>query len=168
MDCAALRDAVLAIPEEVWNAQDSKSPIASWNAPQRGTSSSASSPTCATGESYDGPLWDQFKSLLEPVIEEAAKPYGYARGVFPRVMLARMAPRWRHSPARDQNLAAKWPHKVHVPLQTNDKVTFWVDGKAYHLPEGEAVEVNNMAVHAVENRGTTDRTHLIFEYYDAD
>ena len=47
-------------------------------------------------------------------------------------------------------------------------MTFWVDGKAYHLPEGEAVEVNNMAVHAVENRGTTDRTHLIFEYYDAD
>ena len=169
MDCAALRDAVLAIPEEVWNAQDSKKPnrfleraatrhivfrfvfdLRDWR------------------ESYDGPLWDQFKSLLEPVIEEAAKPYGYARGVFPRVMLARMAPGWVIHPHRDKNPAAKWPHKVHVPLQTNDKVTFWVDGKAYHLPEGEAVEVNNMAVHAVENHGTTDRTHLIFEYYDAD
>ena len=53
-----------------------------------------------------------------------------------------------------------------MPLLTNDDVTFWVDGKPYHFAEGEAVEVNNMGVHAVENRGTTDRIHLIFEYYD--
>jgi hypothetical protein len=30
------------------------------------------------------------------------------------------------------------------------------------------VEVNNMGLHAVENRGATDRIHLIFEYYDLD
>ena len=34
--------------------------------------------------------------------------------------------------------------------------------------EGEAVEVNNLGVHGVENRGSTDRIHLIFEYYDLD
>jgi hypothetical protein len=38
----------------------------------------------------------------------------------------------------------------------------------YHLPEGEAAEVNNMGVHAVKNDGDADRIHLIFEYYDAD
>ena len=69
---------------------------------------------------------------------------------------------------RDANAAAKWPHKIHVPLLTNDKVTFYVDGIGYHLPEGEAVEVNNMGVHAVKNDGDTDRIHLIFEYFDAD
>ena len=52
--------------------------------------------------------------------------------------------------------------------ETNDQVTFFVDGVGYQLPEGEAVEVNNMGVHAVENRGSTDRIHLIFEYYDLD
>jgi aspartyl/asparaginyl beta-hydroxylase (cupin superfamily) len=71
-------------------------------------------------------------------------------------------------PHRDENPAAKWPHKIHVPLQTNDGVTFYVDGVGYRLEEGEAVEVNNMGVHAVENRGDTDRIHLIFEYYDLD
>jgi len=36
------------------------------------------------------------------------------------------------------------------------------------MVEGEAVEVNNMAVHAVTNAGPTPRIHLIFEYYDLD
>src|SRR5215212_9897561 len=40
--------------------------------------------------------------------------------------------------------------------------------QSYHFAEGEAVEVNNMGLHAVENRGSTDRIHLIFEYYDLD
>ena len=39
---------------------------------------------------------------------------------------------------------------------------------AYHFAAGEAVEVNNMGLHAVENRGNADRIHLIFEYYDLD
>ena len=70
-------------------------------------------------------------------------------------MLARMAPGGVIHPHRDENPAAKWPHKIHVPLLTNDEVTFFVDGVGYHFAEGEAVEVNNMGVHAVENRGAT-------------
>ena len=43
-----------------------------------------------------------------------------------------------------------------------------VDQVDYHLPEGEAAEVDNMGVHAVTNAGDTDRIHLIFEYFDPD
>ena len=71
-------------------------------------------------------------------------------------------------PHRDANPAAKWPHKIHVPIQTNDQVAFLVGDTEYHFPEGEAVEVNNMGVHAVRNGGDSDRIHLIFEYYDLD
>ena len=45
------------------------------------------------------------------------------------------------------------PHKIHVPIVTNDQVIFRVECAQYVIPEGEAVEVNNMGVHAVENRG---------------
>jgi aspartyl/asparaginyl beta-hydroxylase (cupin superfamily) len=99
---------------------------------------------------------------------QAVRPYGYARGEYPRVMLARMAPGGIIKPHRDANPAARWPHKIHVPLLTNDRVTFFVDGIGYRMPEGEAYEVNNMGVHAVENAGDSDRIHLIFEYYDPD
>lgn len=98
----------------------------------------------------------------------ATQDYGYARGVFPRVMLARMAAGGVIQPHRDANPAAKWPHKIHVPLVTNDKVIFRVEGDERHLAEGQAVEVNNMGTHSVDNLGATDRIHLIFEYYDAD
>ncbi len=55
-----------------------------------------------------------------------------------------------------------------MPLLTNPQVGFRIDDKIYHLPEGEAIEVNNLGIHAVRNDGTTDRIHLIFEYYDLD
>jgi hypothetical protein len=169
VDVAALRDAVGRLPESVWDAENADKPnrfdaldrtrhivfrfvanFRDWR------------------DSYDRPLWNEWKPLLDPVLTAATAPYGYARGAFPRVMLARMAPGGVIHPHRDQNAAAKWPHKIHVPLQTNEQVTFYVDGAGYHFAEGEAVEVNNMGLHAVENRGSTDRIHLIFEYYDID
>ena len=117
---------------------------------------------------YERPLWASWRPLIEPVLTQAVAPYGYANGEFPRVMLARMAPGGVIKPHRDANPAAKWPHKIHVPLLTSDRVVFYIDGVGYHFVEGEAVEVSNMAVHAVENNGDTDRIHLIFEYFDAD
>jgi hypothetical protein len=169
VDIARLREAVLAIPEAQWDAENADKPnrfealdrtrhivfrfvsnFQDWR------------------DSYDRPLWAQWRSLLEPVLAQATRDYGYARAAFPRVMLARMAPGGVIKPHRDANPAAKWPHKIHVPLLTNERVTFFVDGVGYRFPEGEAVEVSNMAVHAVENAGDTDRIHLIFEYYDLD
>ena len=92
----------------------------------------------------------------------------WLRGIYPRVMLARMPAGGAIQPHRDANPAAKWPHKIHVPIVSNDQVVFRVEGAQYVMPEGEAVEVNNMGTHAVDNRGDTDRIHLIFEYYDPD
>ena len=69
---------------------------------------------------------------------------------------------------RDWRQSYDRPHKIHVPILTNQNVSFYVDGVRYQFAEGEAVEVNNMGLHAVENRGLTDRIHLIFEYYDLD
>ncbi len=169
VDIAELREAALAIPESVWSAENESKPnrFGALDATQHVIFRFVSN-FQDWRESYDRPLWSEWKLLLEPVLAAATAPYGYARGAFPRVMLARMAPGGVIHPHRDQNPAAKWPHKIHVPLQTNEGVTFFVDGQGYHLAEGEAVEVNNMGLHAVENRGETDRIHLIFEYYDLD
>ncbi|MDQ3287675.1 MAG: aspartyl/asparaginyl beta-hydroxylase domain-containing protein [Pseudomonadota bacterium] len=169
VDIAALRAAVLDIPESTWEAENADKPnrfealdrtahivfrfVSSFN---------------DWRQAHDRPLWAPWRELLQPVLAQAVAPYGYARGSFPRVMLARMGPGGIIKPHRDSNAAAKWPHKIHVPLLTNEGVTFHVDGVGYHFAEGEAVEVNNMGVHAVANEGTSDRIHLIFEYYDPD
>ena len=167
VDIAALREAVLALPESVWDAENESKPnrFGALDATRHIIFRFVSN-FVDWRQSYERPLWSEWKGLLEPVLTAATAPYDYASGLFPRVMLARMAPGGVIHPHRDQNPAAKWPHKIHVPLLTNDQVSFFVDGQAYHFAEGEAVEVNNMGLHAVQNRGETDRIHLIFEYYD--
>jgi hypothetical protein len=169
VDSTVLREAVLALPEHVWAAENAGKPnrfealdvtqhivfrfvsgLADWR------------------QSYGRPLWAEWEPLLAPVLAQATAAYGYARGEYPRVMLARMRAGGVIQPHRDANAAAKWPHKIHVPLQTNERVQFFIDGTCHHLPEGEAAEVNNMGVHSVINGGSSDRIHLIFEYYDLD
>ena len=169
VDIAALKAAVQSIPEAVWDAENADKPnrFEALDKTRHIVFRFVDSTRDWRG-SHDRAAWAEWRALLEPVMQAAVVPYGYAGGQFPRVMLARMAPGGEIKPHRDANAAAKWPHKIHVPLLTNEKVTFFVDGIGYHLPEGEAAEVNNMGVHAVKNAGDGDRIHLIFEYYDPD
>lgn len=169
VDVAELQAAVLAIPESGWADEDKSKPN------KFGALDQATHIVFRFVKDFkdwrrseDYPLWAQWSALLKPVLAQATRSYGYERGGYPRVMLARLPPGGVIHPHRDANQAAKWPHKIHVPLQTNEHTSFFVDGVAYQLPVGEAVEVNNMGVHAVKNGGNTNRIHLIFEYYDLD
>lgn len=169
VDIASLKAAVMAIPESLWQAENA-------DKPNRFEALDATAHIVfrfisnmrdwRTG--YARPLWNDWEPVLAPVLAAATADYGYTKGAFPRVMLARMPAGGVIQPHRDANPAAKWPHKIHVPIQTNDQVLFRIDGKTYHIAEGEAAEVNNMGVHAVNNGGETSRIHLIFEYYDAE
>ena len=168
VDISALREAVLAMPEETWASENDAKPnkFGALDATRHIVFRFVSSFADWRQAANNTRLWERWAPLLEPVLAQATKSYGYAEGDYPRIMLARMAPGGVIHPHRDMNPAAKWPHKIHVPLTTNEKVTFFVAGTGYHFPVGEAVEVNNMAVHAVKNEGDTDRIHLIFEYSD--
>lgn len=167
IDIGPLREAVLALPESVWEAENA-SKLNDFGAldATRHIIFRFVSNFLDWRDSQEKLLWSEWRPLLEPVLNAAVEPYGYAHGAFPRVMLARMAPGGVIHPHRDRYPAAKWPHKIHVPLTTNSEVIFVVNGQSYHFAEGEAVEVNNMGMHGVTNGGTTDRIHLIFEYYD--
>ena len=169
VDIAALRARVLAIPEAEWDRENADKPNRFEALDKtRHVVFRFVSNFRDWRDSYDRPNWTEWRDVLEPVMRQAVATYGYADGDYPRVMLARMGAGGVIQPHRDANPAAKWPHKIHVPLLTNDKVIFFVEGKGFHIAEGEAAEVNNMDTHAVENAGDTDRIHLIFEYYDRD
>jgi hypothetical protein len=169
VDISTLRAAVLAIPEDVWAAENAGKPnrFEALGATRHIVFRFIDSPFDWRG-SYDRPAWARWRALLEPVLAQAVRDYGYARGVFPRVMLARMPPGGVIHPHIDANPAARWPHKIHVPLTTNPGVVSFFGGEARHFPVGEAVEVDNLGPHWVRNEGDTDRIHLIFEYYDTD
>ena len=169
VDVVALQAAVLAIPEAVWAAENAAKPnkLDALDATRHIVFRFIDSGRDWRA-SHDRLAWPQWRALLEPVMAQAVRDYGYPRGVFPRVMFARMRPGGVIHPHIDANPAAKWPHKIHVPLSTNPNVVSFFGGEEDHFPAGEAVEVDNLGPHWVRNDGHTDRIHLIFEYYDAD
>ena len=81
-------------------------------------------------------------------------------------MLARLTAGGKIDPHTDGAGSHLLTHKIHIPIQTNDKVQFYIHDRAYHLREGYAYEVNHIAPHRVENLGTCDRIHLMFELFD--
>ena len=169
VEISDLRAAVLAIPEAVWDAENGRKPnrFEVLDATRHIVFRFVDSPL-DWRRSHDRPAWGPWRDLLAPVLARAVRDYGYDRGVFPRVMLARMPAGGVIHPHIDANPAAKWPHKIHVPLTTNPGVVAFFGGDERHFPVGEAVEVDNLGPHWVRNTGETDRIHLIFEYYDAD
>lgn len=169
LDLGTLPQQIEAIPEEVWARENEQKP----NRFEVLDRTQHIVFKFVTGlddwrQSYELPLWAEWRERLEPLLREAVLPYGYANGVFPRIMLARMRPGGVIHPHVDGAAAAGWPHKIHIPLTTNEQVVFYVEPNYHHLPVGQAFELNNSGVHSVKNGGETDRIHLIFEYYDAD
>ena len=116
---------------------------------------------------YSNPIWGVWRPMLEPLFNQIVSGYGFREPVFPKVMLARLAAGHvidRHVDGAGSNLTT---HKIHIPIQTNPLALFTSNDQTSHLEEGHAYEVNNIAAHAVENRGEADRIHLIFEVFDA-
>lgn len=169
VDITALRAAVLAIPEAMWGAENADKPnrFEVLDSTRHIVFRFIDNPRDWRA-SHDRQAWTSWRHLLEPVLAEAVRAYGYRRGAFPRVMLASMPRGGLIHPHIDANPAAKWPHKIHVPLITHPGVVCFFGGQEHHFPAGEAIEVNNLEPHWVRNGGDRERIHLIFEYYDED
>lgn len=54
--------------------------------------------------------------------------------------------------------------RVHIPIETNPQVEFFLNGKLLQMREGEAWYLNFNLPHSVNNNGTNTRTHLIIDF----
>lgn len=53
--------------------------------------------------------------------------------------------------------------RLHIPVRTNPDVVFLLDGKRVVMREGECWYNDFNLVHSVENRGASDRVHLVID-----
>jgi hypothetical protein len=53
--------------------------------------------------------------------------------------------------------------RLHIPIRTTDEVEFRLNGTRVVLREGECWYLRLSDPHSVENRGTTDRIHLVID-----
>lgn len=114
------------------------------------------------------PGWDRLASVAVPIMDSIIARWYPAGGRIIRAMVAKLPPGCRIDPHRDRHPSFSCGHRIHVPIATNTKVRFSVDGRPYTLQAGQVYEINNIKVHSVINRGSDDRIHFIFDYVPLD
>jgi hypothetical protein len=166
-----LRDKVLAIPDTVWKTQNNKKPN-KFSVLERTEHIVFRFVNSAQSHrlSHDRELWQEWKGVILPVLNEITTAYGYHKAQFPRIMLAKLPAGTQIKRHIDAAPAARFPHKIHVPLLTNQDCVFFVERPSspvqkMHMKVGFGYEVNNNVYHWAENNGSSDRIHLIFEYF---
>ncbi len=168
LDVAALQQRVRELDDEDWRRHDADKPnrFDTLGGTQHLVMKFVHQVAVPTGW-YALPAWKEWEPLVQPLLEEAAQRLGYASAEFPRVMLARLPAGAEITAHRDGGRFPAFPHKLHVALDTNPHVEFYVDPEWRHIPAARLVEVNNNLTHAVRNDGETPRVHLIFECFES-
>lgn len=65
---------------------------------------------------------------------------------------------------RDADLAfEKGEIRIHIPVQTNKEVAFYLDNERIHLEEGECWYMNFNLPHSLENKSNSARIHLVID-----
>lgn len=79
-----------------------------------------------------------------------------------RVQLAELGPGQVIRPHCDKGILTKI-HRLHVPITTHEDVTFMFQGEPFHFEIGHLFELNNVAMHGVENNSDATRIHLLVD-----
>ena len=167
--CAALLDTVLDLDEAAWTAKEYRQK--SFNV-HRNTQSIVLCfidldqwPSLAIMRDVG---WERLGDSAEPVMETVVSRCYPPGGLVIRAMAVRLPAGARITPHVDEHESLRLSHRIHLPLVTNPRVRFFIDGVPHRFEVGRAVEVNNQLSHSVMNDGASDRIHFIFDYLPPD
>ncbi len=163
-----LRQAVLSLDEEAWLANV-----------QRQNDYEVHKRTRSVVLVFcDGPMhelvvsksegWDELANVAVPVMHELIDRCYEPGGTIIRAMAANLVAGGRINPHFDSHSSFRLSHRIHVPITTNPRVRFTIDGRPFQLKVGQAYEINNQKTHSVINSGAEDRITFIFDYLPAE
>ena len=113
------------------------------------------------------PGWDRLAATAVPLMHEIIRKFYPPGGTIIRAMAAKLLAGGRILPHRDSHPSFAAGHRIHVPIITNPRVRFMIDGRPFQFEVGQAYEINNQKVHSVMNKGDVDRINFIFDYVPA-
>ena len=67
-------------------------------------------------------------------------------------------------PHIDNHPSFHFGHRIDIPIYTNPRVRFMIDGRPKKMPIGHVYEITNQRQHSVMNKGSEGRINLIFDY----
>ena len=115
-------------------------------------------------EVHKEPGWDRLAEVAVPVMHEIIGRHYPKGGTIIRAMAAKLLVGGKIKPHCDTHPSFRCGHRIHVPITTNPRVRFMIDGRPYEFEVGRAYEINNQMQHSVMNKGTEDRITFIFDY----
>ena len=110
------------------------------------------------------PGWDRLADAAVPVMHGIIGQCYPTGGTIVRAMAAKLLAGGKITSHRDAHPSFHMGHRIHVPITTNSRVRFMIDGRPYRFQVGQAYEINNQKNHGVMNKGTEDRITFIFDY----
>jgi hypothetical protein len=108
--------------------------------------------------------WERLGAVAEPLMQHILERHYPPGGRIIRAMAAKLLAGGRILPHRDTHPSFAAGHRIHVPITTNPRVRFTIDGRPCRMEVGQAYEINNQKMHSVMNGGTDDRITFIFDY----
>jgi len=110
------------------------------------------------------PGWNRLADVALPVMQSIVADHYEPGGTIIRAMAAKLLSGGRINPHYDSHPSFFCGHRIHVPITTNPRVRFMIDGRPYQFEVGQAYELNNQMTHSVMNKGAEDRITFIFDY----
>ncbi len=114
------------------------------------------------------PGWKRISDVALPIMNEIIRKFYPPGGTVIRAMAAKLLAGGLINPHVDKHPSFHVGHRIHIPITTNPRVRFMIDGRPYQFKVGEAYEINNQLNHSVMNKGTEDRITFIFDYVPPD
>ncbi len=113
---------------------------------------------------HQRPGWDRLAHVAVPIMQEIIKKHYPTGGEVIRAMAAKLLAGGKIKTHCDVHESFHCGHRIHVPITTNSRVRFSIDGRPYRFKVGQAYEINNQKQHSVANNGSEDRITFIFDY----
>jgi hypothetical protein len=110
------------------------------------------------------PGWDRLADVAVPLMHAIIDKHYPKGGTIIRAMAAKLLAGGRIDPHYDKHPSFHCGHRIHIPITSNPRVRFMIDGRPYQFKVGEVYEINNQKQHSVMNKGKDDRITFIFDY----
>lgn len=164
-DSSALRDAILSQDDAAWNEDQ-------YRQDKYEVHRQTESIVLVFTDGSDWPKstvqkepgWDRLADTAVPLMHAIIDKHYPKGGTIIRAMAAKLLAGGRIDPHHDQHPSFHCGHRIHIPITTNPRVRFMIDGRPYQFKVGEVYELNNQKQHSVMNKGTEDRITFIFDY----
>ncbi len=108
--------------------------------------------------------WDALSQTATPIMNTILEQFYPPGGKIIRAMAAKLISGGVITPHHDKHPSFHAGHRIHIPIITNSRVRFMIDGQPYKFQVGRAYEINNQKQHSVMNKGKEDRINFIFDY----